>query len=155
MKSSFHSLIPFLPFLLSYSANCQLRRLSKFYISEKESRVTLRVAVYRQSVCHGDKSLQTHEQYFFFNWTLAVKSLRNIRSDETMGLPLTTAAGPRQRSHSQVLVPQDSWPYFTVVVGWDTILQAATSRVRFPIRWTSSIYLILPAAIRPWVRLSL
>jgi hypothetical protein len=28
MKSSLHSLIPFLPFLLNYSANCQLRRFS-------------------------------------------------------------------------------------------------------------------------------
>jgi hypothetical protein len=31
-----------------------------------------------------------------------------------MGLSFTVAAGPRQRSHSQVRVPWDSWPYFTV-----------------------------------------
>jgi hypothetical protein len=31
-----------------------------------------------------------------------------------MGLSFTIAAGPRQRSHSQVRVPRDSWPYFTV-----------------------------------------
>jgi hypothetical protein len=30
------------------------------------------------------------------------------------GLSFTTAAGPRQHSHSRVLVPRDSWPYFTV-----------------------------------------
>jgi hypothetical protein len=35
-------------------------------------------------------------------------------SDERMGLPFTTAAGSRQRSHSWVRVPRDSWPYFTV-----------------------------------------
>jgi hypothetical protein len=29
-----------------------------------------------------------------------------------MGLSFTTAAGPRQRSHSQVRVPRDLWPYF-------------------------------------------
>jgi hypothetical protein len=29
-----------------------------------------------------------------------------------MGLSFTIAAGPRQRSHSQVRVPWDSWPYF-------------------------------------------
>jgi hypothetical protein len=31
-----------------------------------------------------------------------------------MGLSFTIAAEPRQRSHSQVLVPRDSWPHFTV-----------------------------------------
>jgi hypothetical protein len=31
-----------------------------------------------------------------------------------MGLSFTIAAGPRQRSHSQVRVPRDSWPHFTV-----------------------------------------
>jgi hypothetical protein len=31
-----------------------------------------------------------------------------------MGLPFTIAAGPRQRSHSHVRVPRDSWPHFTV-----------------------------------------
>jgi hypothetical protein len=31
-----------------------------------------------------------------------------------MGLSFTIAAGPRQRIHPQVRVPQDSWPHFTV-----------------------------------------
>jgi hypothetical protein len=31
-----------------------------------------------------------------------------------MGLSFTIAAGTRQRSHSQVRVPRDSWPDFTV-----------------------------------------
>jgi hypothetical protein len=31
-----------------------------------------------------------------------------------MGLSFTIAAGPRQRSHSQVRVTRDSWPYFAV-----------------------------------------
>jgi hypothetical protein len=31
-----------------------------------------------------------------------------------MGLPFTIRVGPRQRSHSWVRVPRDSWPYFTV-----------------------------------------
>jgi hypothetical protein len=35
-------------------------------------------------------------------------------SDERMGPPFTITAGPRQRSHSWVRVPQDSWPYFTI-----------------------------------------
>jgi hypothetical protein len=32
-----------------------------------------------------------------------------------MGVPFTIAAGPRQSSHSQVQVSQDSWPHFTVL----------------------------------------
>jgi hypothetical protein len=31
----------------------------------RSSRVTLRLAVYRQSVCLGDKPLETHDQHFF------------------------------------------------------------------------------------------
>jgi hypothetical protein len=35
-------------------------------------------------------------------------------SDERTGLSFTIAAGPHQHSHSQVRVPCDSRPYFTV-----------------------------------------
>jgi hypothetical protein len=35
-------------------------------------------------------------------------------SDERTGLSFTIAACPRQRSHTRVLVPRDSGPYFTV-----------------------------------------
>jgi hypothetical protein len=31
-----------------------------------------------------------------------------------MGLSFTVAASPRQRNYSQIRVPQDSWPHFTV-----------------------------------------
>jgi hypothetical protein len=31
-----------------------------------------------------------------------------------MGLSFTIVAGPRQRSHSQVRVPRNSWPHFAV-----------------------------------------
>jgi hypothetical protein len=42
------------------------------------------------------------------------------------------------------------------IVGWDTMLQAARSRIRFPIRSLDfSIYLILPATLWPWGPLSL
>jgi hypothetical protein len=34
--------------------------------------------------------------------------------NERMGMSFTIATGPRQRSHSRVRVPRDSWPYFTV-----------------------------------------
>jgi hypothetical protein len=35
-------------------------------------------------------------------------------SDERTGLSFTITDGPRQRNHSRVGVPRDSWPYFTV-----------------------------------------
>jgi hypothetical protein len=49
-----------------------------------------------------------------FIFQLRLRSLCNVLSDERMGLTFTIAAGPRQSSHSQVRVPRDSWPYFTV-----------------------------------------
>jgi hypothetical protein len=45
---------------------------------------------------------------------LRSQSLCNILSDERIGLSFTITAGPRQRIHSQVRVPRDSWPHFTV-----------------------------------------
>jgi hypothetical protein len=45
---------------------------------------------------------------------LLLLSLCNILSDERMILSFTLAASPRQRSHSGVRVPRDSWPHFTV-----------------------------------------
>jgi hypothetical protein len=49
-------------------------------------------------------------------------------SDERTGLSFTIAAGPRQRSHFQVRVPWDSWPYFTVSVSRLTFSSPPTTR---------------------------
>jgi hypothetical protein len=78
-------------------------------------RVTLRQAVYRPSVRLGDKPLEDHDHYFYFPTEhLLLWSLCNILFDEKMGLSFAIAAGPRQRSHSHVRLPRDSWPHFTV-----------------------------------------
>jgi hypothetical protein len=51
----------------------------------------------------------------FSNWILAlIVLMKYILFNERMSLSFTVAGGPRQRSHSQVRVPRDSWPYFTV-----------------------------------------
>jgi hypothetical protein len=65
-------------------------------------RVALRLAVNRKSFRLGDKPLETHDHPFFPTEHLRLLSLRNILSDERMGLSFTIAAGPRQSSHSQV-----------------------------------------------------
>jgi hypothetical protein len=51
---------------------------------------------------------------FFSTEHLLTSFLCNILPDERMGLSFTVAAGPRQRSHSQVRVPWDSWTNFTL-----------------------------------------
>jgi hypothetical protein len=71
-------------------------------------RDTLGLAVYRQSVRLGDKPLRFTTSNFFSTGTLAVIVLCIILSDERTGLSFTIAAGPLQRSHSQVRVPRDA-----------------------------------------------
>jgi hypothetical protein len=45
---------------------------------------------------------------FFSTEHLHLQCLCNIPSDERMGLLFTIAAGPHQRSHSQIPIPRDS-----------------------------------------------
>jgi hypothetical protein len=59
--------------------------------------------------------LETHDQYFYFPTEHCGYS-RYVTSSLTRGRVrrFTIAAGPLQRSHSQVKVPRDPWPHFTV-----------------------------------------
>jgi hypothetical protein len=52
---------------------------------------------------------------FYYCQTVAGLLMWGALSDERTGLSFTIAAGARQRSHSRVRVPWDSWPYFTVL----------------------------------------
>jgi hypothetical protein len=52
--------------------------------------------------------------FLFSSWTLELIVLCNILSHERMGLSFKITAGPCQCSHSQVRVPRESWPHFTV-----------------------------------------
>jgi hypothetical protein len=57
-------------------------------------RITLRLAVYRQSVRLGDKLLETHYQNFYFSTEhLRLQFLCNILSDEEIGLSLQLLLG--------------------------------------------------------------
>jgi hypothetical protein len=49
-----------------------------------------------------------YDQIFITCVTVTVWFLWGALSDESMGLSLTIATGPRQRSHSQVRVPRGS-----------------------------------------------
>jgi hypothetical protein len=51
---------------------------------------------------------------FYYCQTVTGLFMWGSLSDERTGLPFTIAAGTRQRTHSQVRVPRDSWPYFTI-----------------------------------------
>jgi hypothetical protein len=51
---------------------------------------------------------------FYYCQTVANFLMWGALSDERTGLPFIIAAGPRQRSHSWVWAPRNSWPYFTV-----------------------------------------
>jgi hypothetical protein len=77
-------------------------------------RVTLRLAVYRQSFRLGVNPLRLTTS----NSTFQLNTCRYnhcVTSSLTRGwVCFTIAAGPCQRSHSQVRVPRNSWSYFTV-----------------------------------------
>jgi hypothetical protein len=62
-------------------------------------KVTLRLAVYRQSVRIGDKPLETHDQIIFSTELLRQYSLCSILSDEKMGLSLTNMLGISSSVH--------------------------------------------------------
>jgi hypothetical protein len=51
---------------------------------------------------------------FYYCQTVAGLLMWNVLSDERTDLSFTNDVGPRQRSHSQVRVPWDSWLYFTI-----------------------------------------
>jgi hypothetical protein len=76
-------------------------------------RVSLRQAVYRQCLSWRQAPWDSWP-VILLTEHLPSYSLCNILSEDRMGLSFTIAAGPRQRSHSHVRAPQDSWPHFTV-----------------------------------------
>jgi hypothetical protein len=76
-------------------------------------KVTLRPTVSRP-VCLGVKHPSGAYDQILVLSDSAGLLMCGALSDDRTGLPFTIAAGARQRSHSWVRVPRDSWPYFTV-----------------------------------------
>jgi hypothetical protein len=74
--------------------------------SKSESElVTLQLAVCRQSIRIGPKTIETLDQQFFSIQSLRSQSLCNTLSDERVGLSFTIAVGLPQHNHSQVQIP--------------------------------------------------
>jgi hypothetical protein len=72
-------------------------------------------ATVSQPVCLGVKHPSgTRRPDLYYCQRVAGLLIWGALSDERTGLPFTIAAGPRQRSHSRVWVPRDSWAYSTV-----------------------------------------
>jgi hypothetical protein len=70
--------------------------------------VTLSREVYRQAIRLGAKSLETHDQvYFFSTEPLLSQPIYNTLCDDRMVLSFNIGADPRQRSHSRVRVPRN------------------------------------------------
>jgi hypothetical protein len=55
--------------------------------------------------------------------------------NERLGLSFTIAAGPRQRSHSQIRVSRGSWPHFTVSDSWLPQPGGPGPRIYIPRHW--------------------
>jgi hypothetical protein len=72
------------------------------------------VTINDQSDSHLGVKHRSGAQYCILLLSVVSFLVSGALSDERTGLPFTAAAGSRQRSHSQVGVPRDSWPYFTV-----------------------------------------
>jgi hypothetical protein len=106
---------PFHTSLLVFSSplDCQLTKLRE---SESESLYDWRFAANRFVLVTSPLRLTTSNFIFQQNTGgYSTYCSTSILSDERMGVLLTIAASPLQRSHSQVRVPQDSWPHFTAL----------------------------------------
>jgi hypothetical protein len=80
---------------------------------EVKSKVMLRPTVSRP-IYLGVKPYWYTRPDFCYCQTVGGLLMWGALSEERMDLSFTTAAGPRQRSHSPVRFPRDSWPYFTL-----------------------------------------
>jgi hypothetical protein len=114
MKSCFHSLIHFLPFLLNHLRlpSPELNQILDNSLKRVESYVT--TDGQSASLSLNKAPTLGLRPDFYYCQTVAGLFMWGALSDERTGLSFTTAAGPRQRSHFGVRVPWNSRSYFTV-----------------------------------------
>jgi hypothetical protein len=97
--------LPDLSYQLLTSHNCNFRHL--------KVKVTLRLAVYPQSVRLGAKPLEAHyKRLFFATELLSSQSLCNILSDEKMALSLMTMLGPSSSVRIAQILVACYWKFF-------------------------------------------
>jgi hypothetical protein len=124
----------------SYSSNCRLKTLTsgswpslyslvtnRTENTANRSRVESYVTTDGQSVSLSWNKAPSLRSDFYYCQTVTGLLKWGALSDERTGLSFTTAAGPRQRSHSRARVPWDSWPHFTL-----RIETPSTWRARYP-----------------------
>jgi hypothetical protein len=85
-----------------------------FWFDESESESSVTTDGQSASLSWCQAPIWDLQLDFYYCQTFAGLLTWGALSYERMGLSFTIAAGPRQRSHSWVRVPWNSWPYFTV-----------------------------------------
>jgi hypothetical protein len=93
-----------LPLLLLVTRNCHERQSQSYVTTHGQS----------TSLSWCQDPIWGLRPDFYYCQTVAGLLMWGVFSDERTGLPFTIAVGPRQRSHSRVRVPGDSWPYIIV-----------------------------------------
>jgi hypothetical protein len=83
-------------------------------LSQRESQICTRTDGQSASLSWNKAPTWGLRPDFYYCRTVEGLLTWGTLSDERTCLSFTIAAGPRQRSHSRVLVPWESWPYCTV-----------------------------------------
>jgi hypothetical protein len=115
-----------------HTASSRIQFVTDSSESESESYVT--TDGQSAGLCWNKAPIWGQRPDFYCCQTVAGFLMWNALFDEKTGLLFTITAGPRQRRHSRVRVPWDSWPYFTISDSIDfpsrRLLRLAGSRWR-------------------------
>jgi hypothetical protein len=138
-------------FISELSLTSATSLISRNYNSLTQLKSRSKICYHRRSVGQSALVSRTHLEprpHLYYCQTVARELLMwGDFSDERTGLSFTTAVGPRQRSHSSVRVPHNSWPYtwntanvvgfevLTAVVIMNSIFWDITMCIPFKVDW--------------------